>query len=209
MVSRDMHNDATTNSRRRTITTTMFMTLDGVVQGLGRADEDTRGGFTHGGWGPRYNDDVMVGELGKEMSSAGDLLFGRRTWQDFAEHWGRATDDNPYSAHLNAAEKYVVSHDELDVGLWQNSTLLRGEAAVTVAALKAQPGPDLSINGSATLVRSLHAAGLIDQYTLLIHPLTLGSGTTLFDGPLPPAELVLRAAVTTTTGVIIARYSRV
>lgn len=150
----------------------------------------------------------MVDELGKEMSSAGALLFGRRTWQDFAEQWGRAADDNPYSAHMNVARKYVVSHDELDVGHWQNSILLRGEATATVATLKAQSGPNLSINGSATLVRSLHAAGLIDEYTLLIHPLALGSGARLFDGPLPMTEFVLREAVATTTGVIIARYSR-
>lgn len=162
MVGLRVENNNTTDGRRRTITTTMFTTLDGVVQGLGRADEDTRGDFGYG-WGPPYNDDVMVDELGKEMSSAGDLLFGRRTWQDFAEQWGRAADDNPYSAHMNVARKYVVSHDELDVGHWQNSILLRGEATATVATLKAQSGPNLSINGSATLVRSLHAAGLIDE----------------------------------------------
>ena len=91
------------------ITVTMWVTLDGVVQGLGRADEDTRGGFTHGGWGPRYSDEVMAREMGVGMSRPGDMLFGRRTWQDFITAWGRLTDGNPFTTHMNAATKYVVS----------------------------------------------------------------------------------------------------
>lgn len=192
----------------RSISATMFISLDGVVQGLGRPDEDTRGGFTHGGWGPRYTDEVMSRELGKGMARPGDMLFGRRTWQDFTTAWGRATDGNPFSTHMNAATKYVVSRTLPDANAWQNSILLRGEAVDTVAELKARPGSDLSINGSASLVRSLHAAGLIDRYTLLIHPLTLGSGMRLFDGPAPLTELELTGSVTTGTGVIIAHYRR-
>jgi dihydrofolate reductase len=192
----------------RSISATMFISLDGVVQGLGRPDEDTRGGFTHGGWGPRYTDEVMSRELGKGMARPGDMLFGRRTWQDFTAVWGRATDGNPFSTHMNAATKYVVSRSLPDASAWPNSILLRGEAVDTVAELKARPGRDLSINGSASLVRSLHAAGLIDRYTLLIHPLTLGSGMRLFDGPAPLTELELTGSVTTGTGVIIAHYRR-
>ncbi|SDL09312.1 dihydrofolate reductase family protein [Nonomuraea jiangxiensis] len=192
----------------RTIRATMFVTLDGVVQGLGRPDEDTRGGFTHGGWGPRYNDEVMGRELAKGMSRPGDMLLGRSTWQDFGAVWGRATDGNPYTAHMNAATKYVVSRTLEDADAWQNSILLRGEAVETVAELKAQPGGALSINGSASLVRSLHAAGLIDEYTLLIHPLTLGGGTRLFDGAAPLTEFGLTGSVTTPKGVIIAHYTR-
>jgi dihydrofolate reductase len=192
----------------RSIRATMFVTLDGVVQGLGRQDEDTRGGFTHGGWGLRYNDEVMGRELAKGMAKPGDMLFGRRTWQDFTTAWGHATDDNPFTTHMNAATKYVVSTTLEDVDAWQNSILLRGEATDTVAELKARPGNDLAINGSASLVRSLHAAGLIDEYTLLIHPLTLGSGMRLFDGPAPLTEFDLTSSVTTTKGVIIAHYDR-
>ncbi|GAA4495135.1 dihydrofolate reductase family protein [Actinoallomurus oryzae] len=192
----------------RSITATMFVTLDGVVQGLGRPDEDTSGGFAHGGWGPRYNDDVMGRELAKGMAKPGDMLFGRSTWQDFTTAWGRATDGNPFTAHMNAATKYVVSRTLENADAWQNSILLRGEAVETVAELKARPGGDLSINGSASLVRSLHAAGLIDRYTLLIHPLTLGGGKRLFDGSAPPAEFALTGSVTTTKGVIIAHYTR-
>ena len=192
----------------RSIVVTMFVTLDGVVQGLGRPDEDTRDGFAHGGWGRRYNDEVMGREMAKGMAKPGDMLFGRRTWQDFITVWARLTDGNPVTTHMNAATKYVVSRTLGDTDAWQNSILLRGDAIATVAELKAQPGGDLSIIGSASLVRSLHAAGLIDRYTLLIHPLTLGSGSRLFEGPAPLAEFELTGSVATTKGVIIARYTR-
>jgi dihydrofolate reductase len=178
------------------------------VQGLGRPDEDTRGGFTYGGWGQRYNDEVMSSEMAKAMSNPGDMLFGRRTWQDFITAWGRLTDGNPVTTRMNAATKYVVSRTLADADGWQNSILLSGDAVDTVAALKAQTGGDLAIIGSASLVRSLHTAALIDRYTLLIHPLTLGTGTRLFDGPAPLTEFELTNSVATTKGVIIAQYTR-
>lgn len=192
----------------RSINVTMSVTLDGVVQGLGRPDEDTRGGFTHGGWGTRYQDDVMAQEMSKGMAQPGDMLFGRRTWQDFIAAWGQSEDGNPFTTHMNAATKYVASTTLDDADAWQNSVLLRGDAAQTVAELKTRPGKDLSIIGSASLVRSLHAAGLIDHYTLLLHPLTLGGGARLFDGPAPLTEFTLTGSVATTKGVIIAHYDR-
>jgi dihydrofolate reductase len=190
------------------ITVTTSVTLDGVVQGPGRPDEDTRGGFTHGGWGRGYDDEVMRREMATGMAEPGDMLFGRRTWEDFATAWGRATDGNPFTTHMNAATKFVVSRTLPDAGAWQNSILLRGDAVDVVAELKSRPGADLSIIGSVSLVRSLHAAGLIDRYTLLIHPLTLGGGARLFEGPAPLTEFELRASVTTTKGVVIAHYNR-
>lgn len=191
----------------RSISVTMSVTLDGVVQGLGRPDEDTRDGFPHGGWGTRYQDDVMAREMGRGMSKPGDMLFGRRTWQDFTTAWSRRTDGNPFTTHLNAATKYVASTTLGDAGAWENSVLLRGDAVTTVAELKARPGRDLSVVGSASLVRDLHAAGLVDRYTLLIHPLTLGTGARLFgDGPLTGFELT--GCVPTTKGVLIAHYER-
>lgn len=191
----------------RSVTVTMWVTLDGVVQGLGRADEDTRGGFTHGGWGARYEDEVLGREMSKAMAQPGDMLLGRRTWQDFITAWGSLTDGNPVTTHLNAATKYVVSRTLTDVDAWQNSVLLRGDAVEVVAGLKAQPGRDLSIVGSASLVRSLHAAALIDRYTLVICPLTLGSGARLFEGPAPLTDFQLASSVATTKGVIIAQYT--
>jgi dihydrofolate reductase len=192
----------------RTVTVTMWVTLDGVVQSLGRPDEDTRGGFTHGGWGPRYNDEVMGREMATAMARPGDMLLGRRTWQDFITAWGRRTDGNPVTTRMNATTKYVVSRTLTDAGAWQNSVLLHGDAATAVAELKARPGGDLGIIGSVSLVRSLHAVGLVDRYTLLICPLTLGSGTRMFEGPAPLTEFELTGSVTTTTGVIIAHYTR-
>ncbi|MET9224481.1 dihydrofolate reductase family protein [Lentzea sp. NPDC003310] len=186
----------------RTISTTMFMTLDGVVQGLGRPDEDTRGGFEHGGWGARYQDDVLAEEMAKGMAAPGAMLFGRRTWQDFLHAWASAEDGNPFTAHMNAARKYVVSSTLPDADAWENSVLLR--SVEDVAALDG----DLSIIGSAALVRSLHAAGLVDRYTLVIHPVALGSGTRLFEGTAPLTEFELTGCVTTTKGVIVAHYSR-
>jgi dihydrofolate reductase len=192
----------------RSITVTMWVTLDGVTQGLGRPDEDTRGGFTHGGWGEQYNDEVLGREMAKSMAEPGDMLFGRRTWQDFITAWADLTDGNPFTAQLNAATKYVVSRTLEDADAWQNSILLRGDAADTVAKLKAQSDRNLGIIGSASLVRSLHAAALIDHYTLVTCPLTLGSGTRLFEGPAPLTEFELTGSVATTKGVIIAQYTR-
>ena len=185
------------------------VTLDGMMQGVGRPDEDTRGGFPHGGWGNRHQDEVMAEEMSRGMSEPGDMLFGRRTWEDFIGTWAGQTDGNPFTTHMNAATKYVASTTLENAGAWQNSVLLRGDAARTVAELKARPGTNLSIIGSASLVRALHTAGLVDRYTLLIHPLTLGAGARLFDGPAPLTEFTLTRSVPTTKGVIIAHYDRV
>jgi dihydrofolate reductase len=192
----------------RSITITMWVTLDGVTQGLGHPDEDTRGGFTHGGWGEQYNDEVLGREMAKSMAEPGDMLLGRRTWQDFTTAWGHLTDGNPFTAQLNAATKYVVSRTLEDADAWENSILLRGDAVDTVAKLKAESDRNLRIIGSASLVRSLHAAALIDHYTLVTCPLTLGSGTRLFEGPAPLTEFELTGSVPTTKGVIIAQYTR-
>jgi dihydrofolate reductase len=189
----------------RTISVTMWMSLDGVVQGLARPDEDTRGGFTHGGWGPRYQDDVLAREMAAGMAEPGDMLLGRRTWEDFARVWG-GRDDNPYSARMNATTKYVVSRAPLDVSGWPNSVLLQGDAVETVGRLRAESDRNLGIVGSASLVRTLHDAGLIDRYTLVICPLTLGNGTRLFEQPGRLVELDLVNSVPTTTGAIIATY---
>jgi dihydrofolate reductase len=192
----------------RTITITMNISLDGVVQGLARPDEDTGGGFTHGGWGTWHQDEVLAQEMAKGMSRPGDMLLGRRTWQDFITAWAHREDGNPYTNHMNAVTKYVASTTLDNADDWQNSVLLRGDATRTVAELKAQDGNDLGIVGSPALVRSLHAAGLIDHYTLVIHPLTLGSGTRMFEGPAPLTQFRLTGSVTTTKGVIVAHYDR-
>lgn len=192
----------------RAITVTMNMSLDGVVQGLGRPDEDTRGGFVHGGWGAWHQDEVLAQEMAKGMSRPGDMLFGRRTWQDFIAAWAHREDGNPFTTHMNAVTKYVVSTTLQDADAWQNSVLLCGDAVQQVAALKARDGKDLVVIGSASLVRALHAAGLVDRYTFVVHPLTLGSGSRLFEGDAALTQLRLTGCVPTPSGLVIAHYDR-
>ena len=189
----------------RSITTTLNISLDGVIQAPGRPDEDTRGGFDRGGWAVPYNDEVMAQRMGQGMAASGAMLFGRRTYEDFYSYWPRQT-DNPFTPYLNQARKYVVSTTLSEPLPWQNSILLPGDPAVSIADLKTEPGPDLAIVGSAQLVRSLLAANLIDRYVLLIHPLVLGEGRRLFDEQGPGVAFVLVDSVTTTKGVMIATY---
>jgi dihydrofolate reductase len=181
------------------------LTLDGVMQAPGAPDEDRRGGFEHGGWAQPYMDEVMGSEMAKGMGRT-ELLFGRRTYDQFYSFWPTAPQPNPFTEVLNTTQKYVVSSTLTEPLPWVNSTLLRGDAEVAVARLKEQPGKDLVILGSGELVRFLGRHGLIDEYTLLIHPLVLGSGHRLFPDGSSPAQLRLTNSVTTTTGVVIATY---
>ncbi|HEX2771508.1 MAG TPA: dihydrofolate reductase family protein [Micromonosporaceae bacterium] len=183
------------------------VTLDGVMQAPGGADEDPRGGFPHGGWAHPYADQVMAETMSKGMSADGAMLFGRRTYEQFYGFWSKQTDGNPYTEVLNRKHKYIASHTLAEPLPWENSSLLEGDAADAVAALKRDVEGDLVVLGSGALVRSLTRAGLVDVYTLSIHPLTLGTGTRLFpedEDAYSPFELV--EAVPTTTGVIIATY---
>jgi dihydrofolate reductase len=192
----------------RKITVVNHVTLDGVMQAPASPDEDTRGGFQHGGWAVPYGDEVMAGVMAEGMSTPGDLLLGRRTYEKFAAFWPHQKDGNPYTDALNASQKYVAS-TTLDEPLpWINSTLLQGDAADAVAELKAQPGKDLTILGSGALIQSLMPRGLIDEFLLTIHPLVLGSGRRLFADDGTHAALKLVDTKTTTTGVIIATYRR-
>jgi dihydrofolate reductase len=180
------------------------VTLDGVMQAPGRADEDTRGGFEHGGWAVPYNDEVMGKTMGEGMADTGAMLLGRRTYEDFAGYWPRQ-EANPITEHLNRAQKYVVS-GSLHVPLpWQNSTLVDGDPIEEVARLKQESVGRLCVLGSGVLVRSLARHGLVDEYVLLIHPLVLGTGSRLF-GDHEVGALQLVDSVTTTTGVLIATY---
>jgi dihydrofolate reductase len=182
------------------------LSLDGVMQAPGRADEDTRDGFTHGGWATAYNDAVKGQAMAKDMSRGSDLLFGRRTYEDFYKVWPHRK-DNPFTAVLDNTPKYVVSNTLSEPLPWQNSTLLRGDAGATVAKLKAEPGRDLTVLGSGVLVQSLLRHNLVDQFTLLIHPLLLGTGHRLFPADGALAKFELQSHVTTTVGVIIATYT--
>ena len=185
-----------------------FMSLDGVVQAPGGAEEDTDGGFAHGGWSvPYFEPELMGAAVGEGMSTADALLFGRRTWQGMAAAWpGRAGD--PYADQMNAIKKYVASRtltpDDLT---WNNSTLLSPDHAVAdVAALREQEGRDVVMWGSASLVTALLAEGLVDELHLMIEPILLGGGKRIFpeDGMARPLELV--SSVTASTGVQLCTY---
>jgi dihydrofolate reductase len=183
-------------------------TLDGVMQAPGGKDEDRRDGFQHGGWGSAYNDEVIGAEMGKGMGHA-DLLLGRRTYQILFDYWPKQDpESNPFTKVLNETTKYVASRTLKEPLPWANSTLLDGDAALAVTRLKQQDGRDLAIIGSGELVRSLMRSGLIDELTLLIHPLVLGSGRRLLDHEAPSATLTLAHSVTSPTGVVIATYRR-
>jgi dihydrofolate reductase len=191
----------------RKVSVTNNVSLDGVMQAPGRFDEDTRGGFEHGGWALPYNDEVVGRVMGEGMAKTGALLLGRRTYEDFAGYWPRQA-DNPFTDVLDNIQKYVASTTLTEPLPWQNSTLLHGDAAEAVARLKEQPGPDIAILGSGELIQSLRSRNLIDEYVLLIHPLILGTGHRLFpDGP--ESGLRLSNSVTTTTGVVIATYQAI
>jgi dihydrofolate reductase len=177
------------------------LTLDGVMQGPAEPDEDRRGDFAYGGWGAPYNAMAQP----ESIPSIGALLLGRRTYDNFYAVWPKRT-DSPFSALLDNMPKYVVSTTLSEPLAWINSTLLKGDAAETVARLKQEPGPDLVIMGSGELVQSLMRANLIDKYVLLIHPLVLGSGRRLFPEGGAFATLRLLGAKTTTTGVVVATY---
>lgn len=181
------------------------ITLDGVMQAPGRPDEDTRAGFSHGGWAVPSNDEVMGHALAERMGKPdGGLLLGRRSYEDMLAFWN--AQGGPYKDALNSAPKYVASRSSATRLEWPNSTLLHGEIPAAVAELKQNSAGDLVIMGSGELIRSLLPHGLIDEYLLMIHPLVLGCGQRLFDHGDHLAKLRLRSSTPTTTGVIIATY---
>lgn len=180
------------------------VTLDGVMQAPGRPDEDTRGGFQRGGWGAQFADPEMGKAAGENMATTEGLLLGRRTYEDFYKVWPNRT-DNPFTEILNNSPKYVASTKLKEPLPWMNSILLKGDAVEAVAKLKQQSGKDLVILGSGVLIQSLMKHNLIDEFTLLIHPLILGEGRRMFTDGLS-ATLRLANARTTSTGVVIATY---
>jgi dihydrofolate reductase len=182
------------------------LTLDGVMQAPGHPDEDPRDGFRHGGWATRAQDPAMQEAMGARMTSAWSLLAGRTTYERFADYWPRQA-PNPFTDALNQVRKYVASTTLAEPLPWQNSTLLKGDAADAVAGLKKEIAENLVVFGSGVLVRSLMEHGLVDELLLLIHPLTLGPGRRLFpDSGAGLTGFELVDSATTGTGVIIATY---
>jgi dihydrofolate reductase len=185
-----------------------FMSLDGVVQAPGGEDEDTSGGFKHGGWHLRYFDDLSQKWVLDGLTTAGGFLLGRRTYETFAAYWPNASEEEQVIAQpLNTLPKYVASRTLSDPLEWQNSTVLQGDVAEAVAALKEQNGADLHVIGSAEFVQTLIEHDLVDEFRVMLDPLVLGGGKRIFrdDGELRPLRLV--ESQVTTTGAILASFA--
>lgn len=187
-----------------------FMSLDGVVQAPGGVDEDTDGGFKHGGWSmPFFDPDVMGPAINEVADRADALLYGRRTWQVMAAAWPERAGD-PFADWINSAEKHVVSDTLSDADLtWGPTSLIRGaDLARAVGALRERSGRDVVVMGSARLVCSLLEADLVDEMNLMIEPVLLGGGKGIFPSGGVARRFDLLAATTTKTGVQVCRYER-
>ena len=182
-----------------------FLSLDGVMQAPGDADEDREGGFEHGGWQRPYFDDVAGERIGGSMAQTGSFLFGRKTYENMAAFWPTQPDDDPFAKILNALPKYVASTTLSEPLSWEPSTLLQGDVPKAVAELKEGEGGNIVVLGSGGLVQTLYENDLVDEYSLMINPIVLGSGKRLFR-ELPKRPLKLADSLTTSTGVVMATY---
>lgn len=182
---------------------TNTVTLDGVMQGPARPDEDTRDGFDRGGWAIPYSDPAGIAKMGERMGEDRAFLFGRRTYDEILAVWNER--GGPFKDALNSTHKYVASTNPDTKLKWPNSTLLHCDVPTAVSELKSSTDANLVIMGSGVLIRSLMAADLIDEYLLLIAPVVLGSGRRLFDDG-ATAALELVECTATSTGVLLAVY---
>ncbi len=184
-----------------------FVTLDGVMQAPGGPEEDTSGGFRHGGWVAGYWDDFLGNVMAEQMKRPFDLLLGRKTYELFAAYWPHAGAEELGAKQLNSARKYVVSATSRKFD-WANSVLVSGDVVREVRKLKEQSGPELQVHGSGKLVQTLLKNDLIDEFRLKIFPITLGAGKRLFAEGTMPAGFKLTESRTSTKGVIVANYGR-
>src|SRR5438270_5029647 len=164
----------------RKIVVSEFVSLDNVMQAPDRAEEDTEGGFTHGGWtGPFWHDDIGA-HFFEEMSQSDALLVGRKTWQIHGGAFEPMAAGDPFGDLMNTMPKYVVSTTLTTTSAWRNSTVISRNVVEEVRSLKAQPGKNIVMDGSSVLVHTLAEHDLIDEYSLHVYPLVLGSGKKLF-----------------------------
>lgn len=184
-----------------------FMSLDGVIQAPGGENEDTEGGFVHGGWTMPYWHDDIGAHFSDTMNQADTLLLGRKTWQI---HGGafEVMDGDPFADALNAMRKYVVSRTLENASAWRNSSLIRENVVEAVRELKQQAGKNILMDGSSVLIQTLAENDLVDQYDLHVYPLALGGGKRIF----PQGKrfnLALVESSSMPTGVVFMRYRRV
>ena len=188
---------------RRLLVTT-FLTLDGVMQAPGGPGEDDDAGFPYGGWSVNYWDETLDEVMGATTGKPFAMLLGRKSYQILARYWPTAPEEAG-GGELNAATKYVASRGNPEL-TWQNSVLLQGDAAETVAVLKQEDGPELQVHGSANLIQTLLRANLVDQYRLWVFPVVIGSGKRLFGDGAMPAGLRLVDSKISSTGVIMGTW---
>ena len=180
-----------------------FITLDGVMQGF--VNPDTEGGFEHSGWGPAHADPDMEAAGGEGLSDTTAYLFGRRTYEEMIGFWPNQPASNPMAANLNAARKYVVSSTLTDP-TWHNTSVLAGDLAGDVRAVKDDGDGRLAVLGSGRLAQELLRLDLVDECVLFVHPLVLGQGRPLFGRLDRPLELELTSHRATRTGVLMVSY---
>jgi len=186
-----------------------WMTLDGVVQAPGYDGEDSDGGFQHGGWHMRHMDDMTTNWVNKTTVETAGFVFGRRTYEIFASFWPTAPAELATLAEvLNNRPKYVASTTLTEPLTWQNSTVLHGDIAKAVASLKQEDGGDLHVVGSSRLTRTFIEHDLVDEFRILIEPVLVGGGKRTFPDDGTFRQLRLTGSQVTTTGVIIATYTR-
>jgi len=192
----------------RKIVVSEFMSLDGVMQAPGGAEEDTTGGFTQGGWTQPYWHDDLGAHFFQAMSESDALLLGRKTWQGHGAAFEPMPEGDPFGDLMKAMPKYVVSTTmtETDVSAWRNSTLIKDNVVEQVRALKARPGKNILIDGSSVLIHTLAQNDLVDEYSLLVYPLVLGGGKKVFPDGLR-AGLRLVETRSFPTGVVLMRYA--
>jgi dihydrofolate reductase len=183
------------------LTVNTFLTLDGVMQAPGGAEEDASGGFTRGGWIVPHFDEKMGGFVDGWFASADEILLGRHTFTDMRTYWSKVDQsDNAVSAALNTLPKHLVSATVTDPD-WGNTSVIAADVVAAVRDLKERPGRELQVHGSWQLARTLHDAGLVDEYRLLVCPVVVGSGKRLFAEGAAPATFTLVSSETTSSGV--------
>lgn len=188
------------------LTITMQVTVDGVMQGNGGNNEQLDPGFTRGGWAMPVGDEQSFAYIVSLYERADAYLFGRRTYELFAEYWGGQSDNsNPFSAAMNPRPKFVASN-ALAGPTWKNSTVLSGDVEAAIRDLKAQPGGELQVNGSGVLARWLLERELVDELTLIVCPVIVGAGTRLFPQEGPDIALALVESRTFPTGIVAQTY---
>lgn len=184
-----------------------FVSLDGVMQGPTSPEEDPSDGFTGGGWAQSCWDGVMA-QVGREaMAEPYDMLFGRKTYETFAEHWPEVDPEDPTAARMNGATKYVASSTLTDP-TWQNTTVLKGDVAAEISKLKQQDGLLLQVHGSGQLIQTLLTHNLVDEFRLWTFPVVVGSGKRLFSDGTVPASLTLAKSEATGNGAVMSIYRR-